>query len=70
MPNARSEGPQYDPSKKHIDDLKDQASERELIGLLTSDPETRLKHRTRTVEIRDRIATLTARLAKLKRGPS
>jgi hypothetical protein len=53
--------------QKHIDDLEDQASERELIGLLTSDRETRLKHRFLAGELRNRVATLTARLAKLKR---
>jgi len=51
--------------QKHIDDLKDQASERELVRLLSPDRVTRLKNDSRAVELRRRIATLKARLAKL-----
>ena len=51
--------------QKHIDDLEDQASERELVRLLSPDRATRLKNEARAVELRDRIATLNERLAKL-----
>jgi len=51
--------------QKHIDDLEDQAAERELVRLLSPDRATRLKIESRAVELRNRIATLKARLAKL-----
>jgi len=52
--------------QKHIDDLENQASDRELVRLLSPDRATRLKNKSRAVELRSRIATLKARLAKLK----
>ena len=51
--------------QRQIDDLEDQASERELVRLLSADQATRLKSESRAVELRNRIATLKARLAKL-----
>ena len=51
--------------QKQIDDLEDQASKRELVSLLSPDRATRLKSESRAVELRNRIATLKARLAKL-----
>lgn len=53
--------------QRHIDDLEDQASNHELVRLLSPDRATRLKNESRAMAIRSRIATLTARLAKLKR---
>jgi len=51
-------------SQKQIDDLEDQASERELVKLLSPDRATRLRNESRAVELRNLIATLKARLAR------
>jgi hypothetical protein len=52
---------------RHIDDLVDEASNRELVSQFTPDRKARLKNESRVTEIRNRIAILTARLAELRR---
>ena len=54
-------------ASRHIDDLRREADERELISQLTPHRETRLKNELRANEIRNRITTLEERLAKLTR---
>jgi len=47
-----------------------EADERELVSRFTPDRDTRLKNELHAGEIRNRIATLKERLAKLKRSRS
>lgn len=52
---------------RHIDDLITEADERELVSQLTPHRETRLKNELRANQLRNRIAMLKARLARLNR---
>jgi len=51
---------------RHIDDFIEEASTHELTSQLTPHRETRLKNELRANQLRERIAMLNARLAKLK----
>jgi len=51
--------------QKHIDDLTNEADERELVARLTPDRQTRLRNEMRANELRKRISVLKQRIAKL-----
>ena len=53
--------------EKHIEDLDNQAIERELVSRLSPDPDTQLKNEQRAKELHKRVDKLKQRIAKLTR---